>query len=140
WYTQALRVWADADGRKHHEFYFELPFTDAAHRVTYTSSPDWGNVPPPVPTLTWGDAPWNPGKEVWDGILTGIQIYSTRLSLQEIFSEIDKPLSTKTGAADIWYLNLNPTPGDISDKSGRGHDPEWVGDRRPSLWTRETGK
>ena len=133
WYTQALRVWADANG-KHHEFYWDLPNTDASHRVTHTAPTSWGNVNPPVPALTWGDAPWNPGEEVWNGMLRGIQIYSTDLSVSEILSEADSPLSTTSGKASIWYLNLNPTPTDITDKSGAGHHPAWVGPERPSLW------
>ena len=135
WYTQALRVWGDNAG-KHHEFYWDLSHTDFAHRVSYTAYPSWGEKMPPVPTLTWGDAPWNPGKEVWDGVLTGIQIYSAVLSLDEIEAEINAPLSTPKGAASIWYLNLAPTPEDITDHSGQGHDPEWVGEERPSLWQR----
>lgn len=135
WYTQALLVWADSSGNKHHEFYWDLPNTDAAHRVTRTSNPGWGNTPPPVPALTWGDAPWAPGKEVWNGILRGIHIYSTNLSMQEILSEAATPLSTTSGATHIWYLNIDPTPDDISDKSGRGHHPQWVGPLRPGLWS-----
>lgn len=134
WYTQALRVWSDASG-KHHEFYWDLPNTGAAHRVTRTSPTTWGNVNPPVPTLTWGDAPWAPGNEVWNGILRGIQVYSANLSVAEILSEATSPLSTSAGAGNIWYLNLDPTPSDISDKSGRGHNPAWVGNLRPSLWS-----
>lgn len=134
WYTQALRVWSDASG-KHHEFYWDLPNTDASHRVTRTSPTSWGNVNPPVPALTWGDAPWNPGNEVWSGVLRGIQIYSANLSVADILSEASAPLSTTAGAANVWYLNLNPTPTDISDKSGAGHQPAWVGNLRPSLWT-----
>lgn len=134
WHTQALRVWADADGRKHHEFYWDLPNIDADHRVTRISDATWGNVTPPSPALTWGDAPWQPGREVWSGILRGIQIYSTALTLDEILDEIEDPLSTTTGDQNIWYLNLNPTASDISDKSGRGHNPEWVGDRRPTTF------
>lgn len=134
WYTQALRVWADDEG-KHHEFYWDLPNTDSSHRVVRVSRPGWGNVNPPAPALTWGDAPWAPGQEVWNGIMRGIQIYSTRLSVDEILQEIDAPRSTTTGDESIWYLNLNPTPGDISDKSGNGHDPRWVGDRRPALYS-----
>ena len=135
WYIQALRVWSDSRG-KHHEFYWDLPRTDAAHRVTRSSDPSWGNVAPPVPTLTWGDAPWAPGNEVWNGVLTGIQVYSADLSLPEILQEIEAPLSTGAGKASVWYLNLNPTPDDISDKSGRAHHPQWVGSRRPALWQR----
>lgn len=134
WYTQALRVWVGSDGRKHHEFYWDLPNTDANHRVIRISDPGWGNVNPPVPTLTWGDAPWNPGKEVWDGILRGIQIYASALSLADILSETSTPLSTAAGSASIWYLNLNPTPGDIADQSGKSHDPVWVGGERPAQW------
>jgi hypothetical protein len=134
WHTQALRVWADANG-KHHEFYWDLPNMDAAHRVTRDSPASWGNVNPPAPALTWGDAPWNPGAEVWNGILRGIQIYATKLSLTDMQSEATTPLSTPAGSASIWYLNMNPTPSDISDKSGKGHNPAWVGSLRPALYT-----
>jgi len=135
WYTQALRVWSDSSGRKHHEFYWDLPNTDASHMVSRTAPSDWGNRNPPVPALTWGDAPWAPGREVWNGILRGIQVYSANLSLPEILTEANAPLSTSNGAANIWYLNLDPTPTDISDKSGQGNEPEWVGPERPTLWT-----
>jgi hypothetical protein len=29
---------------------------------------------------------------------------------------------------------MNPTPSNISDKSGRRHEPVWVGDERPALY------
>ena len=134
WYTQALRVWADSNG-KHHEFYWDLPSTDAAHRVSYVGHSSWNNVNPPSPALTWGDAPWAPGQEVYSGVLRGIQIYATNLTLADLLSEVANPLSTAAGASSVWYLNLNPTPSDISDKSGRGHHPVWVGSERPALYT-----
>ena len=134
WHTQVLRVWSDARG-KHHQFYWDFPKTDARHRVTRVSPPDWGNRNPPAPALTWGDAPWNPGNEVWNGVLRGIQIYATRLSLDDVRAEVASPLSTAAGAASVWYLNLDPTPDDITDKSGAGHDPMWVGPERPALFS-----
>jgi len=134
WYTQAFRAWPDGHSKRH-EFYWDLPRVDTRHRVTVVADGDYGNRPPPVPALTWGDAPWNPGREVWCGMLRGIQIYSTRLSLPDILRETRTPLSTRAGAEHIWYLNLDPTPDDIADKSGRGHHPEWVGRERPGLWT-----
>lgn len=137
WYTQALRVWSDSSG-KHHEFYWDLPNTDAAHRVDRISPTSWGNVTPPFAALTWGDAPWSPGKEVWNGVLRGIQVYATKLSMDEIAAEVASPLSTATGSGSIWYLNINPTPADISDKSGKGHNPAWVGNARPALYS-DTG-
>jgi hypothetical protein len=134
WYTQALRVWSDGSG-KHHEFYWDLPNTDASRRVSRTSSSGYANKTPPVPALTFGDAPWNPGNEVWNGIMRGFQIYTANLSVADMLSEVNTPYSSSAGASSIWYLNLNPTPSDIADKSGRGHNPQWVGGERPSLWS-----
>ena len=134
WHTQALRVWVDGQGRKHHEFYWNLPFTDKQHSINYLAPRSWGNRLPTVPALTWGDAPWAPGKEVWNGLLSGIQVYESCLSVADILSEATVSRSTVRGADSLWYQNLNPTPNDIADKSGRGHHPEWVGAERPRLW------
>lgn len=134
WHRQALRVWGDATG-KYHEFYWDLPFTDARHRVVYKAPSSWGARLPPVPTLTWGDAPWAPGKEVWNGVLRGIQVYSACLSVPDLLREAGRPGATTAGERSLWYLNLDPTPQDIGDKSGRGNHPEWVGPERPRLWS-----
>jgi len=134
WHTQALRVWRDANGNKHHEFYWDLPFTDSGHVVAYVGPTTYGEMNPPEPAVTFGDAPWQPGKELCSCVLRGIQIYSSLLSPTDIQKEIASPQSTQAGSASIWYLNLNPTPSDISDQSGQGHHPEWVGDKRPNLW------
>jgi hypothetical protein len=135
WYTQALRVWANPRG-KHHEFYWDLPHLDADHRVAITTCPSWGNALPPVPTLTWGDAPWAPGNEVWNGLLSGIQVYAACLTPDEMLDEARAVGSTASGARSLWYQNLALRPDDISDKSGRGHHPHWVGPERPRLWVR----
>ena len=132
WHTQALRVWSDGNG-KHHEFYWDLP--DTSKVITYTAGNGYGELRPPSPALTFGDAPWAPSKEILFGILRGIQIYNSTLSVSEIMSEINNPLSTSKGNSSIWYMNLNPTPSDISDKSGKGHNPSWVGSERPTLWS-----
>jgi hypothetical protein len=132
WYTQALRVWSDGSG-KHHEFYWDLPNTSRVIRVDLPG--DYGNINPPNPALTWGDAPWAPSNEIMNGVIRGIQIYSTSLSVSDILSESSAPMSTAPGTSNIWYLNLNPTPTDISDKSGQGHHPQWVGSERPRLWS-----
>jgi len=140
WYTQALVAWNTGSGKRT-IFYYDLP--DTSKFIDHTAPASFGNINPPTPALTWGDAPWivpeNPnthgqGNEVLNGILRGIQVYSSNLSVADILIEVDSPL-TSAGAANIWYLNLNPTPSDISDKSGRGHNPAWVGNERPSLWS-----
>ena len=57
------------------------------------------------------------------------------LTLSDVLAEINSPRSTANGASNMWYMNLNPTPSDISDKSGNGHNPAWVGGERPRLWS-----
>ena len=142
WYSQALVAWNTGSGKRT-VFYYDLP--DASKAIDVTVSSSFGNKSPTIPALTWGDAPWivptNPpnthgqGHEVYCGILRGIQVYSTNLSTADILGEASSPLSTDAGRTNIWYLNLDPRPDDISDKSGKGHNPEWVGNERPSLWS-----
>ena len=133
WHVQGFRAWPSSLG-KHHEFYWDLPLTSAPHRITVTAPAHWGDAQPPRPALTWGDAPWAPGKEVWHGVLSGIQVYEACLSVDEMMQEARLPGSTRNGRQSLWYLNTVPTPTDISDHSGRGNHPEWVGPERPTLW------
>lgn len=95
--------------------------------VRYVGEPQ---ADPPAPGLVIGDAPWNPGQEVWDGVLRGFQFYDSSLTLKEIAKEVAAPGTVRMP----WYLNLDPTPEDINDKSGNGNHPRWVGHERPSLW------
>ncbi len=132
WHLQALRVWSGLLG-KYHEFYWDLP--DTTKVIRHRASRSYGNTLPPRPALTWGDAPWAPSKEIMFGVIRGIQIYSTALSVDEILAEAGRPLSTAMGRESVWYMNLNPTPTDIADTSGAGHHPEWVGPERPGLWS-----
>ena len=131
WYTQAFRVWSDRAG-KHLEFYWNLP--DTSKVITVLASPEYGNTDPSSPVLAWGDAPWNESSEIMNGVIRSIQIYSATLSVADILTESANPLTTSAGASNIWYMNENPTPTDISDKSGAGHHPAWVGPERPLLW------
>lgn len=131
WKTQALRV-LDNGAVKQHEFYWDLPDTTKVIRVD--TGRDYDRNPPFTPALTFGDAPWSVGFERLSGVLRGIQIYSSALSPTDIVAESNAPLSTAAGSGNIWYLNVNPTPDDIGDKSGREHHPSWVGAGRAKLW------
>ncbi|WP_280154007.1 hypothetical protein [Piscinibacter sp. XHJ-5] len=132
WKSQALRVW-DNGTNKVHEFYWDLPDTSKVIRVTLDRN--YGSPAPSNPALTFGDAPWNLGNERLSGVLRGIQLYSSALSVADLVTEANSPRSTTAGSNSIWYLNLNPTPSDISDKSGKGHNPSWVSSDRPNLWS-----
>jgi hypothetical protein len=124
WYIQ-VAVCKKIGNKTVHDFYWDWP--DQTKMVRYTTEV---YEDPPFPVLIVGDAPWNQGNEVWDGILRGLQFYDFAMTPREITSEISFPGSVRKP----WYLNLNPTPLDISDKSGSGKHPKWVGTERPSLW------
>jgi hypothetical protein len=130
WYTQALVV-APSGSNSVLNFYWDLP--DTSKRITVTIQ--GGLRPPSNPALTFGTAPWAIHAERLSGVLRGIRLYSASLSVADIVSEANAPLSTSAGSAGVWYMNMNPTPSDISDKSGRGHHPTWAGSGRPALWS-----
>jgi len=125
WYVQVAVVYIEGS-HAHHTFYWDWP--DMTHKVEWVGRL-W--PPAPNPAIMVGDNPWNPGEEVWDGVLRGFQFYDAALTPSEIVQEIAAPGSVR----QPWYLNLNPTSADISDKSGSGHHPSWVGTQRPTVWT-----
>lgn len=125
WYIQ-VAICKQSGNKTVEEFYWDWPDTT---RVVRHTGEEYGG--PPVPVLVVGDAPWNPGHEVWDGVLRGFQFYDAAMTLDEIAKEIASPGAVR----NPWYLNLDPTPEDISDKSGNGHHPAWVGSERPALWS-----
>jgi len=150
WYVQAIRVWRENSSLTHHEFYYDWPST--TNVVTQdVSFPTWATTNPPNPAIVVGQAPdlcgpppgncgqsWGgyPGWEEFNGIIRGIQIYSGLLSLTDIQSEINAPMSSAAGQSLIWYLNTDPRPTDVTDKKGIGtpHNPQWDG-TTALLWT-----
>ena len=145
WRSQFARVRGATGQIKNHEFYWDLPNIDSAHRVIQNSSAsNWGDTPPPFPAVTFGDAPWQPGRECLSGILRGLQMYNNvwidpadavTLGEPDTNAEVLAVVSALGLGAKLWYLNMNPTPDDISDKSGNDHHPEWFNGNRPALWT-----
>lgn len=144
WYDQAFIAFGASGVVKQHEYYWNLPATDSSNRVTRTTAAsNWGDTNPPSPALTWGDAPWNPSAEMYNGVLRGIQIYNAKLTTTQVnilkACEFDSEVlatCTAQGITTPWYLCMNPTPTDITDKSGSGHNPAWVGSARPTLYKR----
>lgn len=93
------------------------------------------------PAFTIGGSPWT-GDGVGNGespasVIRGIALFDTALGIDDIVaeatSESDAPV-TDAGADAVWYINRNPTPDDVGDKSGAGHDPSWANDQRPGLY------
>lgn len=137
WYRQAFVAWSDASG-KHHRFYYDLP--SLSRVVAVDLPPSYFSSSTPTQTLVFGDAPWDhvtggasgggPGNEQLKGLLRRIKIFTSRLTLADAISEaLSDGLATSAGRAAVWYLNANPKPDDLTDKSGRGHHFHWLDHR-----------
>ncbi len=138
WYTQALRITYNPNGTKVARFYIDLPATRLSDYIEYRSTAAYGNRTPRKPAITFGDSPWYPDfqHERLSGVIRHIKIFAKSLYQKDILAEAaSETLATAEGRANVWYMNINPTPDDISDKSGRGHDPAWAGPVRAGLYT-----
>lgn len=135
WYTQIVKV-GGTTSRPSITYYYDV--ANGTSNVTYTYPSNW--VQSGTPALIFGDNPWtNTSSEAMDGTLRGLQIYSANLSLSDAQLEaanqsVNTPV-TAAGIANVWYMNQNPTPTDITDKSGQGHSPAWLNANRPTLYT-----
>jgi hypothetical protein len=121
------------------DFYYD--FANSLNKVTYNWTSSAANyVDGPTPGLMFLNNPWPTEKsEAGYGSYRGFQIYSDALSVSDAQIEaandaVNIP-QTLFGLGKIWYMNQNPTPSDISDKSGNGHNPSWQNARRPTLYT-----
>jgi hypothetical protein len=139
WYTQALKVVRSSANSKTITFYTQLPSTANGDVIEYTvTSSGYGESVPPNPKITFGDSPWYADyqHERLSGVIRSIKIFNRALSEADILAEsAADSLVTGEGQANIWYMNINPTPTDISDKSGNGHNPVWASSARPSLYS-----
>lgn len=144
WYSQAL-VAQESGGNLEHKFYIDLPSVDDADYIRrgFPGEP----VTPPSPCIIWGQAPDNGGAS-WGGFsrweeqnarIRGVQIYTSALSEAHVVALADLDTNAEVLAycsansiTSLWYLNMNWTVADITDKSGNGHDPGWAGTERPA--------
>jgi hypothetical protein len=154
WYTQVFRAWRVSSTDVRHEFIFDWDLfvsSSGAQGVfsrSVTGFSSWGDSPP-TPAIVVGEAPPNDantaswgdyqGREQFKGIIRGLQFYDALLGSADdatianttaIANELASPGSSRTP----WYLNLNPTPSDVTDKSGSGNHPSFPASA-PSLWT-----
>jgi hypothetical protein len=150
WYSQAFVAQNLGGGAYQHRFYISLPSVAAANRITHqVSSPP---VMPPKPAIVVGQAPEYGAGASWGGysrweeqnaIIRGLQFYSSVLTETQIVAlsgfQSDQEVLNYCSANNItslWYLNMNPTPTDVSDKkrTGSANSPVWQGSAA-NLWT-----
>ena len=135
WHTQAFRAWRESPSITHHEFYLDLPDTSQVIRQT-SNDPAWATRNPPTPAIVIGQAPTQ-----WALVgrlrrLGRVQRHHPRhpdllrAADGERHSSGDHDSEIHPAGRNlIWYLNLNPRPGDVTDKKGIGtpHNPSWSG-------------
>lgn len=137
WHTQAAIIRNSGTYELDIDFYWDLA-TSATRLINHVTISSPRNNLPSNPGLFFGDAPWSESNEMLSGIIRGIQVYDAALTLQQIQDRMDLSSDSAVVSADpgsLWYTNLNPTPSDISDKSGNGNNPSWANANRPTLWT-----
>lgn len=103
-----------------------------------------------TPAFYFGASDWRSGQggggagtndETPCCLLRGMRLFNAALALADMQAEMaaigtNTPGSAAGGAA-LWYINDNPAPSDVTDKSGAGHHPRWPdgNSNRPALWT-----
>ena len=121
------------------DFYWNLSVS-SNRLISYTSTDVLLTNDTNSPGITFGCASWSQTENL-SGRLRGIQIYASQLSQADIealhvcdTNAAVLAVCASRSITSLWYLNMNPTPTDISDKSGNGNDPAWVDSNRPTLW------
>lgn len=155
WFNQAFRARNLGGGAFEHEFYWD--------QAAWQSNPangflehgfndgTWAVSNPPSPCIMVGQAPnvggvsWGgyPGFEEFKGRIRGMAFFSAFLTTAQITallacetdSQFQAVVAAQSLTSSLWYLNMNPTVADVTDKSGNSHHPAWVGADRPADFT-----
>lgn len=100
---------------------------------------------PTAERVVFGGAPWRAdqptsGKndEAASGTFRLFKKFAAALVIADIQTEAANEADTAVtaaGIASLHYSNINPTPTDVTDKSGNGNDPAWANANRPTLYT-----
>lgn len=147
WYSQACIASDLGGGNFREKFYIDLPSVSTTDTITHDTSA--ARVSPPTPAIVVGQAPDLAG-ESWGGysrweeqnaIIRGLQFYSTALTQAQVVAlgALDSDAAVLSYCAansitSLWFLNMNPKPTDVTDKSGAGNHGAWDGAGRPTLW------
>lgn len=93
----------------------------------------------PSMKLSWFSSPWtgngSSNSETQGGTVRHWLQYANGAMTFDAIEEKAARGSDDTSDPYIWYSNLNPTPTDVSDKSGQGRHPTFANANRPTLWT-----
>lgn len=141
WTWCMVRVQKTAANDYNHETYWQLDVDNSGLEYGFTDSTWTAAGNPPQPVITVGQSAWvtYAGNEEFCGAIRGLiivpQWITSLANCRLIIANTTSAgvLATLSGLGITpWYVNMNPTVADISDKSGQGHHPIWVGNGRPA--------
>lgn len=139
WYTHVVRVTVNG-GIPRVEFWWDYD-RDTSRKITVNFSAGF-QVGGGANGCVYGGSPWSNAyhEENASGILRCLKQFASALSDSDIATEVaaleEEGAASAGGISSLWYSNVNPTPDDITDKSGGGHHPDWffADGPRPTLW------
>lgn len=142
WIWCMFRVQKTGAATYAHEFYYDFEVDNSGLEYGFTDATWTVNGNPPSPVITFGQSAWvtYAGNEEFCGAARGFIIIPQWVtSLANCRSIIANTTSTGVNSTlsglgiSSWYVNVNPTTADISNKNGSGlHNPIWVGNGRPA--------
>lgn len=122
-------------GKIQYTYYVDL--SDPTKKIVQVADPFAGT--PVSAAFSIGASFWTgqgSNNETVNGKLRAIKLFPAALSLSDILIEsASDRYDTAPSGNTPWYINVNPVAGDVSDKSGQGHDPEWRNSNRPTTYT-----
>lgn len=93
---------------------------------------------PAITLFRFGTSPWTASSGANSECpsctyLRFIKLYNTTKTLAQIQAKFADNFD-EISDSSRWYSCINPTPTDITDKSGQGHTPAWANANRPTAW------
>lgn len=147
WVTQARQSFIQSGGPNDGMIcnrYWPNISNPTAYIETFGSLDDY-TVPSSPVFIICGCSPWRantPSSGQNDETPCGshrfFKMFDAALTISDIATEAayeGNSAVTAAGIASVWYMNINPTPTDVTDKSGEGHNPGWATANRPTLYT-----
>ena len=135
WIRQAGVCRPGSGSRTVSDYYWDLGTSTNRVISRETGEPNGLNNSSNSPHIMWGENLWS--TERMNGRLRGIQLYDedltaggtstahiVALSALETDAQVLEYCAAN-GITSLWFLNMNPTPDDITDKSGNGRHAVW---------------
>lgn len=144
WYVQART--SEVIGSDIHMTFWPDLVNNPTLKIHRQKPTSYLGTTPSNPAFYFGASDWtNQGgttnDEALSGYLRGMKLFDAVLTSADIITEATTDSNTpqtSAGTSSVWYINMDPTVADVTDKSGAGHNPTWANANRPTDYTLPT--